>query len=286
VGPSGRVTTIDIDPQLARKARAALRAGGYRVDVRVGDGHDGLAAFAPYDRIIVTASAATVPQAWIDQLADGGLVEVPLRLTASGDQVIATLRKTSGGLATESVIHGGFMPLRSVDGTNPDSVRQPSLIAHYGATAEPSSPLFSLTGSALASLSASARRSLLSVALTEGRRLPLGLRVPFEPVWLYLTLTLPTNRVVRVSPGWAVGLISRDGRSLAYIESRGREWVSSIRAHGTTTSADDLAAVINRWASNGRPAISDLKFSIDPRANGTRPLKATWGGERLILTGR
>ena len=44
----------------------------------VGDGLDGRAGYAPYDRIIVTAAAETVPQALVEQLADGGIMVLPL----------------------------------------------------------------------------------------------------------------------------------------------------------------------------------------------------------------
>ena len=64
VGPSGRVTTIDVDAQVARGARAALRKSDYQAKVVVGDGRAGFAEEAPYDRIIVTASSATVPKPW------------------------------------------------------------------------------------------------------------------------------------------------------------------------------------------------------------------------------
>ena len=88
VGRRGVVTTIDVDPQIAHAARVSLRRGNHRVRVVVGDGRGGFAARAPYDRIIVTASAETVPRPWFDQLEDGGMLEVPLRLTATGMQVI------------------------------------------------------------------------------------------------------------------------------------------------------------------------------------------------------
>ena len=61
VGPRGRVVSVDVDPELARGARRALRVGGYRLRVVAGDGRAGFAERAPYDRIIVTASSDSVP---------------------------------------------------------------------------------------------------------------------------------------------------------------------------------------------------------------------------------
>jgi len=80
-GPKGAVTTVDIDPDVADRARLSLDDAGYR-DVRVvrGDGEFGVPEDAPYDRIVVTVTAWDIAPAWIDQLRPGGRIVVPLRL--------------------------------------------------------------------------------------------------------------------------------------------------------------------------------------------------------------
>lgn len=176
VGSKDRVTTVDVDPQVARGARAALREGGYRVRVVTGDGRNGFAERAPYDRIVVTASSDTVPYAWFQQLAEGGLLEVPLRITAAGAQVIPTLRKTRGRLTSVAVVAGGFMPLRGRDDPSWQPQRQPFLNATDGTGEGAVRSLLHLSGEALATLSTAAKRRLLGLALTDGRRQPLGLR--------------------------------------------------------------------------------------------------------------
>jgi len=56
VGSDGAVTTIDIDPDIVARATTNLRSAGYdRVRVVQADAEHGLARYAPYDRIIVTA---------------------------------------------------------------------------------------------------------------------------------------------------------------------------------------------------------------------------------------
>jgi protein-L-isoaspartate(D-aspartate) O-methyltransferase len=117
VGPSGAVTTIDIDAEVAHGARAALGRSGHRVSVHVGDGREGVLDRSPYDRIIVTASSNAIARAWFDQLREGGLLEVPLRITERDAQAIPTLRKVRGGLESVSLVFGSFMPLRSADGS-------------------------------------------------------------------------------------------------------------------------------------------------------------------------
>jgi len=81
VGDTGEVTTVDIDPDVADRARRYLAEAGYdRVNVVVADAENGVPERAPFDRIIVTAGAWDIPSAWADQLAAGGRLVVPLRL--------------------------------------------------------------------------------------------------------------------------------------------------------------------------------------------------------------
>lgn len=78
--PSGRVTTIEVEEDLAEKAQTRLSAvrTPVTVEVLVGDGRLGYAPGAPYQRIIVTAGADHVPGAWSEQLSAGGRLVVPL----------------------------------------------------------------------------------------------------------------------------------------------------------------------------------------------------------------
>lgn len=80
-GPAGHVITVDIDPDVTARAETLLAGAGYSA-VRVvrADAGAGVAEFAPYDRILVTAGAWDVPPAWTDQLAPAGRIVVPLRM--------------------------------------------------------------------------------------------------------------------------------------------------------------------------------------------------------------
>src|SRR5262249_1764857 len=73
------VYSIEIVPQLGRLAASRLKQLSYdNVTTKVGDGYQGWAEFAPFDKIIVTCSPESVPQALIDQLKDGGKLLIPL----------------------------------------------------------------------------------------------------------------------------------------------------------------------------------------------------------------
>ena len=118
VGESGRVTTIELDADLAESAREHLHRTGFdRVDVRTADGWQGWPGGAPYDRIELTASTADVSPHWVEQLVDDGLLVVPLR-TLAGSQMLVAFRKNGTTLRSTSLRPGGFMFLR---GTNVDA---------------------------------------------------------------------------------------------------------------------------------------------------------------------
>ena len=105
------VVTIERYRTLADSARARLATLGYaNVEVVAGDGLAGIPGKAPFDRIIVTAAAEEVPQALVDQLAEGGVMVFPLG-PHSGAQVIVKLTKTKDGLDREDLIGVRFVPL-------------------------------------------------------------------------------------------------------------------------------------------------------------------------------
>lgn len=114
-GPTGAVTTIDIDPQITAEASAHLAAAGYpAAHVVTGDGAVGWPLGAPYDRIELSVGASDIAPAWFEQLAEGGVLVLPLWLGAS--DVSVALRKQDGALVSESLTPCGFMRLRGQEG--------------------------------------------------------------------------------------------------------------------------------------------------------------------------
>ena len=287
VGMEGRVVSVDVDAQVAAEARRALRDGGYRVRIVHADGRAGFAKTAPYDRIIVTASADAISRAWFEQLADDGLLEVPLRLGSLGAQGIPVFRKTPAGFRSLRAVAGGFMPLRSGDDEGDEPPREPSLLV-TDLSRDRSEPLLQLSGAALGTLSQPARRRLVATALGEPRRRRLGLRGDHGALGLYLSLTLPKSRLVtgfadfgngrRTTdfgpPG--IGAISRDGGSLALIVARaGRPKVEALNAYGGSAAEEFLLESVRGWADRSRPSVSDLEITVTYEENHSR-LRLRW----------
>lgn len=105
------VVSIERYRTLADRARMRLAALGIdNVEVIVGDGLAGVPARAPFDRIIVTAAAERLPQALADQLAEEGVMVLPLG-AHGGTQHIVKLTKSQTGLAREDLIPVRFVPL-------------------------------------------------------------------------------------------------------------------------------------------------------------------------------
>jgi protein-L-isoaspartate(D-aspartate) O-methyltransferase len=107
---AARVITVDIDADVAAAARARL-SGVANVEVRTGDGWAGAPDRAPYDRIQLTIGTSDISAAWHDQLADGGLLVLPLWLRV-GVQLSVAFRRDGDMLRSESVYDCGFQRLR------------------------------------------------------------------------------------------------------------------------------------------------------------------------------
>jgi protein-L-isoaspartate(D-aspartate) O-methyltransferase len=105
------VVSVERYRTLAEQARERLKALGYdNVEVVIGDGFAGVPRRAPYDRINVTAAAETVPQALLDQLAEDGVMVLPLG-QHGGSQHIVKLTKLQTGIEREQLIAVRFVPL-------------------------------------------------------------------------------------------------------------------------------------------------------------------------------
>jgi protein-L-isoaspartate(D-aspartate) O-methyltransferase len=104
------VNTIEIIPELARRAEADLNRLGYtNVHVRAGDGYQGWPEAAPFDAIIVTCAPEAVPPPLIAQLKDGGRMIIPVG--ARGYQELVLLRKNGDRLETRAVLPVRFVPM-------------------------------------------------------------------------------------------------------------------------------------------------------------------------------
>lgn len=109
-----KVYTIEYNKKLYEKTKAFLPTMGYKPYFFLGDGSKGLPAKAPYDKIIVTAGAPVVPSALTDQLAENGILIIPVGNRER--QVMMRISKKNGELIKEEFDHFAFVPLLGKEG--------------------------------------------------------------------------------------------------------------------------------------------------------------------------
>ena len=112
-----KIYTVERVPELAMKTEQILNK---RIKTKLDDGCYGWEKYAPYDRIIVTATSQelTPPKALIDQLADDGKMIIPMKEAVGGNMFgsderlfLIHKRKKGGGVWTEKLIGVRFVPL-------------------------------------------------------------------------------------------------------------------------------------------------------------------------------
>ena len=106
-----RVYSVERIRELSQRARTALDAFGVKnAALLVGDGTIGWRKYAPFDVIVVSAASPSIPQALVDQLADGGRMLIPV---GQRDMQALKLVRRSGDEITEETVGGAvkFVPL-------------------------------------------------------------------------------------------------------------------------------------------------------------------------------
>ncbi|SDN71764.1 methyltransferase domain-containing protein [Lentzea jiangxiensis] len=155
---SENVTTVDVDPNLSRRARERLHRNGFQPACETGDGALGHPGRAPFDRLLATCSVATVPPAWLEQTRPGGLVVTTLHRPIGAGLVRITSNGDGTGEGRVLGEDGRFMPLRAharlpaLAGTGAFDRRTTTL--RFRTVADPSSPFEFFAGTALPGVAA------------------------------------------------------------------------------------------------------------------------------------
>jgi len=105
-----RVYTIERQRQLFLDAQKTLGPLNYKPIYFYGDGYEGLPAYQPYDRILITAAAPEIPQILLNQLAIGGILVVP-EGDRFGQKMIRVVRESEGQFTRSEHGHFSFVPL-------------------------------------------------------------------------------------------------------------------------------------------------------------------------------
>ncbi len=106
------VFTIERIERLVLEAKSRFRSLRYQnIHVRTDDGQNGWIQYAPYDRILFSATAQEIPQRLFDQLADDGILVAPLQI--KDKQIITRFYKQGERIKSEELEECDFVPVLS-----------------------------------------------------------------------------------------------------------------------------------------------------------------------------
>lgn len=233
----GNVTSVEVDAGVAANAAAALRRAGYAPNLVVGDGLDGAAGHAPYDRVVATCSVRTIPRAWLVQVRPGGRVLVTVTGWLGG-YGLALLEVGDDGTA-----EGRFLP-----GTVSFMVARPQAAPVVGDER---------WGAAFEAL-----------ADAEARRAVVGPGVLRDWTGAFVAqLAVPTVVVqtMRVDGGpWVeYCLDTASGAVASLTPEAGGGW--TVRQAGPNRVWDDVEAAVRRWRKAGSPSQERFRIRTDGR---------------------
>jgi protein-L-isoaspartate(D-aspartate) O-methyltransferase len=107
-----RVFTIERIDALLKEAKERFRKLDiHNIHTRLDDGQRGWRQFAPYDRILFSASTPNVPQTLFDQLSDNGILVAPIE--QGGKQIITRFKKEGGKIVSQPLDECLFVPVKN-----------------------------------------------------------------------------------------------------------------------------------------------------------------------------
>ncbi len=289
VGPSGQVTSVDIDPELVERARQHLaRAGFGDVTVACADGAGGYPGRAPYDRVIATVGVSDLAPAWLEQAVPQARIVVPLDVRGTQLSVAfepADPADPGGPWTSRSLAPCGFMRMRgSLAGPERVVALAPglSLLLPEGMPPGDGPDMASSAlGALLAGPSAPHPTGVRAVSAQGFWGLGLWLAA-YEPrscrlgeersagAWL--------TRAPLRGPGWqsTLGLLDTGGLAiLASSAEPDRPGLVTLDAVGfgphAARLAAELAAHVQAWGEAGQPGIAGLHVDAYPRSSADDP---------------
>ncbi|ASU82045.1 protein-L-isoaspartate(D-aspartate) O-methyltransferase [Nocardiopsis gilva YIM 90087] len=230
------VVSVEVDAELAERARKALADAGHQPQVITADGMDGWLPSAPYDRVLATAAVQRVPYAWVAQARPGGLIVTPWG-TSFHNGALACLTVDNHG--TASGYFGGnvaFMWARSQrtpHGSVEDRVRLEHDYVETHTLLYPREPVSDFDAS-----------------------FAIGLRVP----GMKSTVVFDGDRV---GPNFTVYLM--DPVSGAWASWRIDQGADTyiVRQHGPRRLFDELEAAYAWWRQAGRPTHDRFGLTVN-----------------------
>jgi methyltransferase of ATP-grasp peptide maturase system len=228
------VTSVEVDPEVAARADAALEACGFSTWTVTGDGLLGHPRRAPYDKVIATCAVRRIPYSWVRQTRPGGTILATVGSWSYGTGLARVTVRDDGTAEGRIIGRSSFMPARSQAAMPP-------------------------TGD----LSARA-----AYADTERRtKIPPRLLDEWVPAFL-AQLAAPGAQLVNAvseSGEQAVYLFDAERESFAAIEGVEGEW--AVRQGGPVALWDAVERALSAWQDTGQPDITAVGVRITDRCH-------------------
>lgn len=233
----GNVTSVEHDAALSRLAGERLASLGFAPELVTGDGAQGWAEGAPYDRIIATYSPPSIPAAWLRQAARDGVVilaSVVGSLDAYGYVKVRVESPEEGrGHFIDGVV--SFMPSREMARPEIGPLIRPALDARQGVRGV---------------------RSTVDPGMLADRSLMWALQLQL-PGALTVGLNFegrPGRWFLHPDGSWAVLESDREGMAYAYQGGPREMWTT-------------IEAAASRWLTEGRPALNRYGLTVTAEEN-------------------
>jgi protein-L-isoaspartate(D-aspartate) O-methyltransferase len=244
VGPSGRVCSLEIIPELAQRASNTIAdLGMTNVQVVAADGGDGYAAGGPYDRVTFTAGTYDLPRQFYGQVKAGGLLLVVIKTEGGGDTLFL-LRKVDGHFESVESMPCGFVEMSGKyksDGLGPmtlDALPEWSELQHREIARTP----FWWGG----------KGRELFMWLTMGIRSFLGITEP-----LFRAFTIKKGSTAAADQHY-FGLWDPEHASLVLAKD------DELISYGSAAATERLLRAVHRWVDLGMPAASSFRLQVYP----------------------
>lgn len=238
LGPAN-VITIEVDAELADRARRALEAAGFGgVRVVTGDGADGYRPGAPYDRVIATASTRRIPREWIAQTRPGGLILTPFGNAYHNDALVRLTVQDDGSAVGRFRGRAAFMWMRQ------DRVVLGGLGDYVRPTDQPDKTVTDLDPQAMFG------HPDVDFAI--------GVRCP-DVSWHRFDAGDGSGEFTI----WLINAGDHQGRSWASVDYEGHT-VHNVDQHGPRRLWDEVETAYLRWVDLGQPNITRHGLTITP----------------------
>ncbi|MFF1909159.1 methyltransferase domain-containing protein [Kitasatospora sp. NPDC058218] len=237
---SENIVTVEVDEGSAADAQRRLAHAGYAPTSVVGDGSEGYAKAAPYDRVIATCSVGRVPHSWVEQARPGAVIVAPWGPEYGGEALIRLTVGDDGTASGRFVGSSAFMRLRRQRSARPNSLT-------YLSSPRPADGIRSTTG--LSPEDIGGWLEMFAIGIQVPRAFPLTERYDDGSYTLWLHDTAVTS--------WAT--IDWEPGCTAY------EVVQS----GPRRLWDEVEAARHWWDGQGRPAFDRFGLTVTPDSHTT-----------------